>query len=96
MAGEKPARNGLLLQSLKAKLVSFDAGGFQKTLPQQLAAFPAPAGPADPNAIASVRTLHLRHKATRLPASSRRAQTGDMASTLVSCLSARPHPTRNY
>jgi hypothetical protein len=96
MAGKKPARNGLLLQTLKTKLVSIDAGGSQTALPQQTATFSAPAELAPLNALAPVRTIHLRHKAAPLPASSRRTQIGTLVSTPANSPSARPHETQNY
>lgn len=80
MAGKKPARNGLLLQTLKTKLVSIDAGGSQTALPQQM-----PAGSEDPNAIAPMPAFHKG-----------RTQKRNIMSTLANCLSARPHEMQNY
>jgi len=50
MAGKNPARNGLLLQTLKNKLVSFDAEGSQTALPQQMFAGPGEPERDRPNA----------------------------------------------
>jgi len=96
MAEKKPARNGLLLQTLKAELVFCDAEGPQKALPHQIAPFPEPAGSAAPNAIAPVMTRPLRHKATRFSASGRRTQIGNLVSALARLPECRPRETKKY
>src|SRR5579864_474255 len=96
MAEKKPARNGLLLQTLKAELFFCDAEGPQKALPHQIASFPEPAGSAAPNAIAPVRTHPFRHKSARFSASGRRIQIRDLVSTLTKLPECRPRETQKY
>lgn len=96
MAGKKPARNGLLLQTLKAKLVSCEAEGPQKALPHQVAAFPAPLESVAPNAIASLRTRQLRHKAARLPASGKRTQIENLVRAPAKVPERRPRETQEH